>query len=368
MVRLQEDMYRKGISKSMQRLPKDMSNLRRQEPGANTNEHAKQESGQLREMRYHVQHLEDMVRTLREDLDGAHRQVAALMKTVAENEAIITRAHSTAVSTLAGNVSRSITDDLIREELKKFFQNDFFSWCAELSAESVVDGNAALRKLREAGVINNSDRYWDGPEYLRFSIDSPDGSSPFVLLQAALAKRLCFLFLNDAYFLAGESNDRRRLRKFEQHFSQECLENSVPITEQYIQREVQAFVEEYEFLLRTDSYDEEANRDLAQIFADFAILSLKLWKTRVNIEWCDSTGFGNSIFDYGSPWMEVDQTLVSTKGGSRLSGRPVGLIIRPLIVAKPPTKEDRAEEVVWLKALAWVSSEEEPSLDSTRKS
>ncbi|UKZ77582.1 hypothetical protein TrVFT333_005306 [Trichoderma virens FT-333] len=223
-------------------------------------EEIKRKTNQLHEMTLHTQNLESIVHTLREDLSKANTKMAALGKAVTESEAIITQSHATAVSTLAGNVSRGITDDMIREELKKFFQNDFFSWCADLCTERIVDENAALHKLLEAGIINHSEKYLKGPMFLKFNMNSPDGSSPLVLLQGALASRLCYLYLNDAYFLAEElhmkSKGRYRLRQFEHHFRQaqpnaaidwriqtvECLETAVPITEEYIQREVQDFV------------------------------------------------------------------------------------------------------------------------------
>ncbi|KAL7790953.1 hypothetical protein V8C37DRAFT_410563 [Trichoderma ceciliae] len=356
---------------------KDKPNPHRQGPVTRPNEQEKRESNQLQEMRLHAQNLENILRNLREDLGRANSKVAALGKAVAENEAIITRAHTAAVSTLAGNVSRGITDDMIREELKKFFQNDFFSWCADVCAERILNGDAALNKLLEVGIINNSESYLNSPGHLRFTMDMPDESSPLVLLQAALTRRLCCLFLDDAYFLADEldmkSRSRSRLRQFEQLFSQakldaaidwriktvECLEKSVPITEQYIQREVHAFVQEYGFLLHIDRYDNEAKKDLVQIFASFAILALKLWKTRTSVEWCDLTSFREAFFTLGHPWVEVEQSLVSTIG-QRLNGRPIGLLIRPLIVSKSLSKNGTMEQVIWLKALAWVSGEEEP--------
>lgn len=195
-----------------------------QESAPRSHEQVKQESNRLREITLHAQNLENTVRMLREDLNKANTKVAALGKAVTENEAIITQAHATAVSTLAGNVSRGVTDDMIREELKKFFQNDFFSWCADLCTERIVDEHAAIHTLLEVGIINNSESYLNGPGYLKITMNTPDGSSPLVLLQAALAKRLCCLYLNDAYFLAEEPHmkfgSRSRLRQVEQHFCQ----------------------------------------------------------------------------------------------------------------------------------------------------
>lgn len=123
-------------------------------------------------------------------------------------------------------------------------------------------------------------------------------------------------------------------------------------------------MQEYWFLLSADQYDHEANKDLVQIFTSFANLALKLWKTRANVEWCDMTRFGEAHFELGHPWLEVEQSLASAMG-QRLNGRPIGLIIRPLIASKSLSKNGKMEEVIWLKALAWVSGEEEP-MDAER--
>jgi hypothetical protein len=178
----------------------------------------------LQEATTHAEDMEQVVRGLRENLETANSKVAALRKTVAENEAIITQSHAAAVKTLAGNVSRSVTDDTIREDLKKFFQNDFFSWCADLCTDRLQDENFVLAKLLHAGIINASSSHWAGPEHLRFQMNSPDGSGPLVLLQAALAQRLCDLYMTDAYFLAEalpfNVAGRSCLSQFEHHLSQ----------------------------------------------------------------------------------------------------------------------------------------------------
>ncbi|PTB64495.1 hypothetical protein BBK36DRAFT_1179698 [Trichoderma citrinoviride] len=319
--------------------------------------------------------MKSIVCTLQDDLQKAKTRVAALGRTVAENEVIITQANATAVSRLASNVSRDFTDDVIKETLRKFFQTDFFSWCADLCAEKIEDETAALRKLLEAGIINANRDHLDGPEYLIFKINTPDGSGPLMLLQAALATRLCDLYLADPYFLAQELptnlQDRWMLPRLEHIFSHaaldaainwrvqtvECLEQAVPITESYVTREVHRFVQEYGFLLSTDQFDHEAGKDLARIFANFAGLALKLWKSRAHVCCCGIRGFGEAAFDLGNPLIEVDSSLASSMG-QRLNGRPIGLIIRPAIWANSLSQDGTVEQVVWLKALAWVSGEE----------
>ncbi|KAL7805232.1 hypothetical protein V8C44DRAFT_231633 [Trichoderma aethiopicum] len=332
----------------------------------------------LQRVSMHAENLENVVRALRVDLQKANTRVTALGKTVAENEAIITQANATAVSRLASNVSRGFTDDMIKEALKKFFQTDFLSWCADLCAERIEDAAlmARLHMFMEPGILSSSKNYLDGPDHLKFKADMPDGSSPLVMLQAALATRLCALYLSDAYFLAKDRHttydSRLQLFHFEQQFRQaqpdaaiswriqtvECLERSTPITECSVKREVDRFVEDYFFLLSADKYDTEASKDLVQIFVDFASLALKLWKTRADVRWYNVKDFQDRPFQLGSPWVEVEPTSVSTMG-QRLNGRPIALIIRPMILSRTLSKDGDWEQVVWLKALAWVSGEDE---------
>lgn len=185
---------------------------------------AKRESNELQEIRVRALDLENTVTKLTKDLQKAHEEVAVLTKAVTENEAIITRAHATAISTLADNVSRKITDDMIREELNKFLQTDVLSWCADLCTGRILDEDAALSKLLQVGIINNSESYLKSPEYLKFTVNTPDGSGPFLLLKAALVHRLCYLYLCDAYFLAEAShmntNSRSNLYQLERNFGQ----------------------------------------------------------------------------------------------------------------------------------------------------
>ncbi|KAH0528136.1 hypothetical protein TsFJ059_003034 [Trichoderma semiorbis] len=340
-------------------------------------EQVKREPLELQEIRRRAQSLENTVHGLTKELKKAHEEVAVLKKAVTENEAIINRAHATAISTLAANVSRGITDDMIREELNKFLQTEFFSWCADLCTEKILDEQAALHKLLQDGIINNRESYLKSPEYLKFSLNTPDGSGPLALLQAVLIHRLCYLYLCDAYFLAEEllptSNNRSSLYQLEQTFGQtqpnaaidwriqtvECLEKSVPIVNESLQRDVQIFVKEYGFLL-SEKFDEEGNQDLVQIFANFAKLALKLWKTRTNIKWYDLNSFTEPHFQPGNPWIEVEHSLMS-RMGRQLNGRPIGLFIHPVITSQSPSKSDKMEEVVWLKALAWISDKDEPT-------
>lgn len=131
--------------------------------------------------------------------------VATLKRKISEDEAVVTKAHETMMSQLAQDVSRDFPDDEIRTELQKFFQGDFFSWCADVSAQHFVEPQKVEVLMDRFGIINSSHSYNTAPSHLKFEMNMPDGSSPLTLLQSALSSELCHSFLTDPYFLVRGS-------------------------------------------------------------------------------------------------------------------------------------------------------------------
>ncbi|KAL6694449.1 hypothetical protein J3F84DRAFT_376873 [Trichoderma pleuroticola] len=271
---------------------------------------------------------------------------------------------------------------MIKYELKCFYQNDFLSWCGDLSSMEVDEPEKAMEKLQSMGIINNSKSYMNEPANLQFSMDLPDGRSPVVLLQAVLSHTLCDTFLRDAYFLAdgmetskvpGQNpGDRRRwlkeledmLCKVDKNFgidwriqTVQSLEKATPFNLHLVQNKAKNFVQDFHFLLK--QVDAQALQDLSQLFFDFGSMALKFWKTRTVIKTHGMSRFAHHKFDAESPFIEADV------GGSpaarrRLQGRHVGVVVRPLIVSEPLGQDEEvSREVVWLKAAGWVSDYEE---------
>jgi hypothetical protein len=136
----------------------------------------------------------------RTSLNNAHKEIYTLRQTIRDNDAVVTRAHQATIALMAGDVSRSYTDDMAKSDLKKFFQGDFLAWCSELSVVKIDDVTTATAKMQSLGnIINIGDP--NTPSHLLFRIDScPDSS--YILLRAALAHTLHKTFLSHAYFLA----------------------------------------------------------------------------------------------------------------------------------------------------------------------
>lgn len=142
--------------------------------------------------------------------------MVSLRKRVAEYEKNLGKAYTAAVSTLAQDVSRDLPDDIVKNDISRFFQGDFLSWCADMCAVQITQQEYAAERLRSIGIINDSQAHRHAPRYLQFDMNMSDGSSPLVLLQAVLATELCETFLTNPYFLVEE---QQGLKEFETKLS-----------------------------------------------------------------------------------------------------------------------------------------------------
>ncbi|KAL7906458.1 hypothetical protein GGI35DRAFT_109644 [Trichoderma velutinum] len=325
-----------------------------------------------------LQGQKSKVAAIQSQLRGQKSEVAKLQKYIEKNEKVVTKAHETHVSSLSKSVSRPLTDDVIKDELKRFYENAFLSWCGDLGSMEICEPEKAKEKLQSIGVINSSRGYMSEPAYLQFSMDLPDGRSPVVLLQAVLSQTLCQTFLRDAYFLAdgmetpnklGQdlADSRRRLKELEDMLCKvdksfgvdwriqtvESLERATPFGLHLVENKAKRFVQDFHFLLK--DVDDHALKDLAQLFHDFGSIALKLWKLRTVIKAHGLSRFAEQRFDAGSSFIEAD-FVGSPAARRRLQGRYVGVVVRPLIISEPLGQDGEAsKEVVWLKAAGWVS-------------
>ncbi|KAK4073119.1 uncharacterized protein Triagg1_5399 [Trichoderma aggressivum f. europaeum] len=329
-----------------------------------------------------LQDAKSKVEAISSQLQDETSKVAQLQKHIEKNKTVVTKAHETHVSSLSKTVPRPLTDDMIKHELKCFYENDFLSWCADLGSMEVPEPEKAKQKLQSMGIINNSKSYMEEPANLQFPMDLPDGRSPMVLLQAVLSLTLCDAFLTDAYFLADgmetskvlgqdPSDNRRWLKELEDMLCKadknlgidwriqtvQSLEKATPLNLHLIQTKAKTFVQDFSFLLK--QVDAQALNDLSQLFLDFGTMALKFWKTRAVIKTHGMPRFAEYRFDDESPFIEADG-VGSPAARRSVRGRHVGVVVRPLIVSEPLGRHGEAGgEVVWLKAAGWVSDFEE---------
>ncbi|CAM1511903.1 Fc.00g094160.m01.CDS01 [Cosmosporella sp. VM-42] len=308
---------------------------------------------------------------LKKDVISLQGQLKQAKQTILANESVVTKAHATIVSVLASDVSMDFPDDMVKTQLQRFFQGDFLSWCADMSIREISDPSKVEDHMRHIGLINSSQSYSEAAPYLKLDLHSPDGSASFLLLQAALSNTLCRLFLTDPYFLIQGSSRHSSLVEFEEVFSAaqrddaigwrvktvELLQQSIHLREDGFIDSARDFAQEFSFLLQ--KLDKEAEEDLMHLFSDFAGLALRLWKKNTTIHVPPMSHFAQDGFQLKPDIMEADGAAVSVLGG-RLSGRPIGVMTRPLIVSEPVVRQGQPkEEVIWSKAGVWVSGLEE---------
>ncbi|KAL7954432.1 hypothetical protein V8C34DRAFT_319851 [Trichoderma compactum] len=333
-----------------------------------------QEMLKVRAVSTQLQDAKSKLEKISSQLQDEKSKVAKLQKYIEKNKTVVTRAHETHVSSLSKSVSRPFTDDMIKYELKRFYENDLVAWCGDLSSVQVDEPDKAKEKLQSMGIINNCKSCIEEPANLQ-----SDGRSPMVLLQAVLSQTLCDTFLRDAYFLADgietpkvlgqePSETRRWLGGARGHALQsfgvawriqtvQSLEKATPFGLRLVQTNARTFVQDFRFLLK--QVDDQALTDLCQLFLDFGSMALKLWKLRTVITTHGMSRFAEHGFDAESPFIDAD-VVGSPAARRRLQGRHVGVVVRPLIVSEPLGQDGEASgEVVWLKAAGWVSDFEE---------
>ncbi|KAF3072797.1 hypothetical protein CFAM422_004919 [Trichoderma lentiforme] len=276
-----------------------------------------------------LQDEKSKVEEISSQLQNEKAKVVELQKYIKKNEKVVTKAHETHVLSLSKSVSRPFTDDMIKDELKCFYENYLLPWCGDLGSMEIDEPEKAKEKLQSMGIINNCKSYMNEPANLQFSMDLPDGKSPMVLLQAVLSQTLCDTFLRDAYFLADgmetskvpgqdHADSRRLLKEVEDMLCKvdknfgvdwrvqtvQSLEKVTPFNLHLVQNKAKTFTQDFHFLLK--EIDDQALKDLSQLFLDFGNLALKFWKLHTVIKTHGLSRFAEQRFDAESPFIEAD--------------------------------------------------------------
>ncbi|EGX96743.1 hypothetical protein CCM_01401 [Cordyceps militaris CM01] len=314
-----------------------------------------------------MNHLRYELRSKQTELEKQKEKVKLLKLQAFEDREKPNQVNSRAVSMMAEDVSRDMPDDTVANLLNTFFQGDFLSWCAEMCVDKIDVDQASALPLNFRG-LNRSDAYEALPPHLKFDFTLPDGRSSFVLLQAALSEKLVEVFLDSPYFLEPTEI---AFPEVEQYLYDEAiewrtklvkiLETVAPFLLADATRLAREFEQEARVLLKDP--DEESRRDLADLFAKFSDIAIKLWKSPTEIRSRTMVGFQNCPYRKSDPWTECETTTLAQLG-DQVNGRPIGVVMRPLItsqaIQKPGEDYDPYSCAVWSKALVWVSSKPDP--------
>jgi hypothetical protein len=178
----------------------------------------------LNQYRNYVDCLHEKDENLRSALKNVKIDLNKAKQEILKKTELINVAQAKLMSSMAKEVSTEYPDDIIRSELRSFFEGDFFSWCADTCTFEIAKPKATAKRLRARNILNEASSYKKAPAHLQFDINAPDGEASLPVLQAALSTELCSRYLADPFFLAmGDSdaqNVYRSLQDIRQAFSQ----------------------------------------------------------------------------------------------------------------------------------------------------
>jgi hypothetical protein len=369
--------------------------LNQKQKEANDESQAKNRNQDMELNRY--QNYVDRLRVKNEKLGSALKNVKVDLKKAKQEimakAELINVAQAKLVSCMANDVSTEYPDDMVRSELRSFFEGDFFSWCADMCTIRIAEPEAVAERLRVQNILNGSPSYVNAPTHLQFDINAPDGEASLPALKAALSAELCYRYLADPFFLAmgvsDAQNIHRGLHDTWRIFAQgkrrwhrnsgralltlirgaendsiewriktmATLESIYPLSKDTVICAVLEFARDFGCLFDAD---EDASEDLVGIFFNFANLALKIWKRRTTIEVEFLPHLAKDGFRGNADLMEAEAGAASLLSPASLEGRPIALLCRPRIISKPVVKHPTQPrtEITWLKAVAWVSTKE----------
>jgi len=134
------------------------------------------------------------------------------------------------------------------------------------------------------------------------------------------------------------------------------IKDSIPPSRDEFRIVVQKLIDDlYPILIREDFDGDE----LLALVHQFANLALRLWTLQTRIIVKGGAAIArNHTFKNNSHTMEADISVGLEKGDTRLDGRPICVVVRPLIASFPLSAEDRNNAVLWSKASVWVSKDD----------
>lgn len=138
----------------------------------------------------------------------------------------------------------------------------------------------------------------------------------------------------------------------------ERLERMFSLGEIPFRAMAESFCTTYRHLLK--SPDENVVHELEEIFSECAKLALRIWKAKKKIGVYGPERFSSDPrrrFMNSSPETKPDPAVQLAVRDPRLDGRPICMVVTPLICAYfQPEKAKALEQVVWSKAIVWISN------------
>lgn len=107
----------------------------------------------------------------------------------------------------------------------------------------------------------------------------------------------------------------------------------------------------------------ESDRDeLVTIMESFGNLSIELWSQKTNVRCHFLEAFADQVYTQADKHMEIAQAVGIEDGDTRLDGRPIPVVVQPLILGfGTHDGKDYEKCKIWSRAVVWVSKDEEPA-------
>lgn len=116
------------------------------------------------------------------------------------------------------------------------------------------------------------------------------------------------------------------------------------------------FLERYSTLIQ-QSLDQEELEILLNIISRFGEFALQLWALKTEINFEELAYFRHKKFGVHSPEMAAAHIVQLEPGDTRLDGRPISIVVQPLIVALRKADNKKPEKrKIWAKGVVWLSN------------
>lgn len=331
-----------------------------------------------RKLKVELAELEKQNKGLSADLEEERSFIKHLQAQIRSQEAVVTKAQVAAVARLTENVSSELSDDIIHEEFKELFE-ETEGWARQNSTKTFRDKYLVKNDQIKMGMLA-SDSELDPVD--RFDIESDTASD--TLLEAVLNKEICHGFLQNPYFATSSilRDDERTARELvpnilqqvERHLATNDHTGSLVWRAQIVElltrkksnsREsrqncyedfMKMFLERYSTLIQ-QSLDQEELEILLNIVSRFGEFALQLWALKTEIKFEELAYFRHKKFGVHSPEMAAAHIVQLEPGDTRLDGRPISIVVQPLIVALRKADDKKPEKrKIWAKGVVWLSN------------
>ncbi|TLD31270.1 hypothetical protein PspLS_02167 [Pyricularia sp. CBS 133598] len=321
-----------------------------------------------------VQRLEEIVAEREAKIAESQGIIAEQKQFLDKQKQFIDERRAADFEAVVADVSCELPDSEIRSKFCELLGTEVDDWCMEYKAQKLTLTEA----LQDLLCCGQAQVVWqqDTPDNLRLKVDSP--KAPVILLQAALSNFLCRHFLTDPFFLLkmnyGEAAVEGKLTQLKTEYSvlstflKECesettalqwrattaglIEYRFNLCEGMAKELAALFMDDYQALLKQHSSD--MLDELSVIILNFARFCLRLWKRKMPIYTYNNHKIGGQQFKVNSRYWDVTPLVGLERGDNSLDGRPMCVVIKPVIFTKSATS---GHKTIWSKASVWVSNE-----------